>query len=350
MVLPVLAAACGGQAETPGQSTHTPLSIVVGETFVTPFDSTDNIDGAAVYHGPDDTHWLIATAKTGNALVVYNAATGQLIRRVGKLGKGGGDLSRPNGIAVLGDSLVFVVERDNARVQVFRLPELTSLGSFGDPLLKLPYGLAYYRDGNEYVVYITDNYETPEGTTPPDRELGARVKVFRVSVSGNRLRASHVKNFGDTTGAGVLRIVESIVADSARAVLVIAEETETDSHLKVYDLTGRFTGQVFGRGLFPQQSEGIALYACNDGAGYWITTDQGDSVNTYHVFDRVSFAHVGSFSGAATRRTDGVALTQRAFGPFTAGAFYGSHLDAAVGAMSWSDIADGLKLRKDCAS
>lgn len=109
-----------------------------------------------------------------------------------------------------------------------------------------------------------------------------------------------MRSFGDTTGAGVIRVAESIVADHAQKRLVVAEES------------------------------------------------QGDGTNTFHVFDRVSLQHVGAFTGAKTRRTDGVALTQRAFGPFQAGAFFGSHLDGGVGAISWFDIASALKLRADC--
>jgi 3-phytase len=130
--------------------------------------------------------------------------------------------------------------------------------------------------------------------------------------------------------------------------LLIAEELETASHIKVYTLDGRFTGQVIDAGLFPNQAEGIILYACGDTAGYWITTDQGMEANTFHVFDRQTLAHVGSFRGAATLNTDGIALTQRGFGAFPSGAFYAVHNDGNVAAFSWAAIADALKLRKDC--
>ena len=325
--------------------------VVVRETYLTPFDSADNVDGPAVYHGRDGAHWLLATAKTTDAVIVYDAATGARIRRVGATGAGAGQMRRPNGIIVLDDSIALVVERDNARVQGFRLPAFEPLGTFGEKLLRLPYGITSYAEApGVYVVYVTDNYETADEQVPPDRELGARVKRFRVRMNAGKLRAEHLRSFGDTAGAGVIRVAESIVADRAQRRLVIAEETETDSFLKVYDLDGRFTGKTFGRGRFPQQAEGVALYTCGDTAGYWVTTDQGDTVNTFHVFDRVTLDHVGAFTGAATRRTDGVALTQRTFGPFTSGAFFGSHLDGGVGALAWSDIAEALKIRADCRS
>jgi 3-phytase len=350
-----VAFACGRQPDAgAGQASQAAAAAppaMIRETYVTPMDSSHNVDGPAVLHLADGRSWLIATAKSTDVLLVFDAATGTPVRRVGSTGRGAGQMRRPNGLLVLGDSLLLVVERDNARVQGFRLPDFTPVGTFGDRLLRLPYGLTAYGDSGSYVVYVTDNYETADEQVPPAGELGARVKQFRVTMRGGALRATHVRSFGDTSGAGVIRVAESIAVDTAHRRLLIAEELETggDSHIKVYDLDGRFSGKTFGHGLFPQQAEGIALYRCSDGAGYWLATDQGDSVNTFHVFDRRTLDHIGAFTGAVTRRTDGVALTQRRFGPFQSGAFFGSHVDGAVGALSWDAIAAALKLRTDCS-
>lgn len=318
----------------------------ITEAFITAFDTADNVDSPAVYHH-GDTHWVFASAKTTDVVIVYDAATGAVVRRLGGSGTAPGQLKRPNGVAVV-DSLLFVVERDNRRVQAFRLPGLEPAGIFGTDL-RNPYGIAWVRNGpHAWRLWVTDNYETPEETVPPIGELGERVREYAVRLTSSGVEASLARAFGDTTAAGALLIVESIVADSAAQRLLIAEETETDSYIKVYDLDGRFTGQVFGRGLFPQQAEGVVLYDCGGTTGYWVATDQGEQVNTYHVFDRTTFEHRGSFTGQRTRLTDGIALTQVAFGPFPAGALYASHLDGAIAAMSWSDIATALSLRSDC--
>jgi 3-phytase len=320
---------------------------VIEETFVTPLDTLDNVDSPALYHH-GETDWLLATAKTSNVVIVYDAGTGAVVRRIGQGGAEAGRLHRPNGIAVI-DSIAFVVERDNGRVQAFALPGFRPLGTFGESTLRKPYGVTGYRDGSaRWTVYVTDNYETPDEQVPPDRELAQRVKQYDVHLDRGRLRARLVRMFGDTTPPGALHIVESILADRPLGWLLIAEETVTDSHVKLYDLEGRFMGRVFGRGFFPQQAEGLALYACADGAGYLIATDQGDTTNTFQVFDRRTLDHVGTFTGLRARRTDGVALTQRPFGPFPAGAFYASHIDGAVAAFSWERIAARLGLRSDC--
>lgn len=319
------------------------------EVWQTERDTLDNIDSPAIWHGPDGQHWLLSTAKSTDVLVVNDAATGKELRRVGGPGKEIGKLERPNGIAVI-DDLALVVERDNHRVQVFRMPAFESLGVFGDSLLRKPYGIAVYPAAEQgaYVAYVTDNYELVEDSVPPDSLLGERVRQFRVAVGPERVRAELMATFGDTSGPGVLKVVESIAADVPNNRLLIAEELETASHIKVYTLDGRFTGKVIDSGLFPNQAEGIILYECGDTAGYWITTDQGMEANTFHVFDRQTLAHVGSFRGTQTLNTDGIALTQRGFGDFPNGAFYAVHNDGNVAAFSWQAIADSLKLRKDC--
>jgi 3-phytase len=188
----------------------------------------------------------------------------------------------------------------------------------------------------------------PDESVPPDSLLGERVRQYRVTVAGSGVRAEPVRAFGDTSGPGVLKVVESIAVDPPNQRLLIAEELETGSHIKVYTPEGKFTGQIIGKGLFPHQAEGIILYACGDTAGYWVATDQAMTVNTFHVFDRRTLRHLGSFRGDSTLNTDGIALTQRGFGGFPSGAFYAVHNDGNVAAFSWAAIADALRLRKDC--
>ncbi len=340
----------GPPAETgsnPGEGV--PPTARLEEVWQTERDTLDNIDSPAVWHGPDGQHWLLSTAKSTDVLVVNDAATGKELRRVGGSGTGLGKMERPNGVAVI-DDLALVVERDNHRVQVFRMPSFTPLGTFGTSVLKKPYGIAVYpaAENGGYVAYVTDNYELMEDVVPPDSMLGERVRQFRVTVASDTVSAELIGTFGDTSGPGVLKVVESIAADVPNNRLLIAEELETGSHIKVYSLDGEFTGQTIDSGLFPHQAEGIILYACGDTAGYWIATDQDMEVNTFHLFDRQTLEHVGSFQGAATLNTDGIALTQRGFADFPSGAFYAVHNDGNVAAFSWATIADSLNLRKDC--
>jgi len=232
---------------------------------------------------------------------------------------------------------------------VFTLPDFRPVGIYGTAELREPYGIAIVPVASDtYGTFITDNYEFVEDVIPADSLLGERVRHFRVTLAGGTLAAILVNTFGDTSGPGVLRVVESIAADPANDLLLIAEEQEGASMIKAYSLEGRFTGRIIPQEYFPSQAEGIVLYACGDTAGYWIATDQSTDVNTFHVFDRSSLAHVGSFRGRTVLNTDGVALTQRAFDGFDNGAFFAVHNDGSVAAFRWQAIASPLGLRTDC--
>jgi 3-phytase len=352
-VLGVTVAACAGDgagapaSEERGMAGQTEIA-VIDEVFETPADTLDNVDSPAVWHGPDGQVWLLATAKEGNVIRVSDAGTGEPLTRVGGTGDGPGELRRPNGIAVV-DDLLIIVERDNRRVQVFSLPDFEPLGVYGEEELELPYGIAVHPEGpGQYVTYITDAYELENEETPPDSLLDRRVHQFRLRVQDGAVAAEHVRAFGETSGEGVLHSVESLALDVVHGRLLVAEEEEGDSKIMVYTLDGRFTGDVIPASFFPNQAEGIVLYGCGEDDGYWVATDQGDDVNTFHVFDRVTFAHLGSFRGRTVRNTDGIALTQRSYPEFPGGAFFAVHDDRSTVAFRWADIAGALGLRTDC--
>jgi 3-phytase len=304
------------------------------------------LDSPAIWTGAAGESWVIATGKWSNRLHVYDAVTGAAIRAVGRGGRAPGEFRRPNGIAVAGDVLL-VVERDNARVQVLRLPEFEYVTSFGEQILRRPYGIAVLaRDSTEFDIFVTDDYRRFLGRTPRDGELGERVKRFRVAASGGGVAATYLGAFGDTAGKGRLYRVESLALDSHAGTVLVADEQARD--VKVYRLDGSFTGRTLWNGVLRYEPEGIALYACGAEHGYWIVADQHGTSNRFLVFDRRSFGLVGAFTGATVRNTDGITLVQRPIASMTAGALYAVHADRAVGAFSWSDVAATLALRDDC--
>ncbi|MHC1733863.1 MAG: hypothetical protein AB9888_17770 [Bacteroidales bacterium] len=320
----------------------------IKESFTTLRDESDNVDSPALWHGKDGQNWVLATAKEGNAIIVYDAASGEKIARFGCTGNGLGDFSRPNGIAVI-DNYAVVIERDNHRVQVFILPEFKPLGVFGETVLRLPYGITIDRSEGKYHLYVTDNYETPEEETPPADSLGQRVHHFVFTVENNQVVAEHIKAFGDTSGEGVLYKVESILVDRIYNRLLIADEHEEHRNIKIYDTDERFTGQIIPHNYFFYEPEGIVLWECEaDSSGYYLMVDQGKMNNTFQVFDRKTLEYIGGFGGEFTRNTDGAAITQKAFGDFRYGAFYPVHNDGNLTAISWEDIANTLGLRNDC--
>ncbi|KAF1721096.1 phytase [Pseudoxanthomonas wuyuanensis] len=327
---------------------------VVQEAFLTAMTPEDNIDSPASWTAPDGKTWLIATAKATDKLVVYDGQTGQTLRSFGTTGKGDGQFERPNGIAVA-DALVFVVERDNHRVQVLRLPDFGHVLTFGAEQLRKPYGLWVNRTGDGYEVYVTDAYMAGEDAQgedilPPLNQLDKRVWRYAVARDGEGFSATVAGSFGDTTPDGALRVVESIWGDPANDRLLIAEEDETYANeLKVYDLAGRYAGRTIGRDVFRAQSEGIMLKTCAGGAGWWLTTEQGKGRTVFHLFDRKTLEHAGAVAGARVANTDGIWLDQSASASFPEGVLYAVHDDQGVVALDWRDIAQALAL-PSCAA
>lgn len=319
----------------------------VDEAFLTPLTPEDNVDSPASWTAPDGQTWLIATAKSTHRLLVYRGDTGKLLRTVGEQGAAPGQFDRPNGVFVI-DNLVLAVERDNRRVQVLRLPEFTPLGSFGEAELQQPYGLWLRRSENGYEVLVSDAFMDPsdEDTVPPLDQLSRRFQRYRFEVQGEVLQARLLGSFGATDAAGAIRIPESLWGDEAHDRLLIAEEDQADgTRIKPYRLSDLgYAGRDLGAGLFRAQAEGIALYACADGSGWWIATDQFKDRSLFHVFERASLAHLGSFAGRTVANTDGVWLDQGASARFPQGVFYAVHDDQGVGAFDWRDIAAALQL------
>ncbi|KAA3662523.1 MAG: hypothetical protein DWQ10_02220 [Calditrichaeota bacterium] len=344
LVSTVLLFACQKNEQTPVAEQTTVAKIK--ERFQTPRNEADNIDSPSFWAGQNQKPWLLATAKVTDVIVVNDATNGEEIKRIGGSGQESGQFSRPNGIFVT-DDLVLVVERDNRRVQVMRLPEFKTLGFLqGESQLMKPYGIFVMKTGaNAYRAYITDNYETADEQIPPDAELGERVYIYEFTVQNDSLQWELKKKFGATSGDGVLRVVESVYGDPVHDRLFVAEEDETQTSVKIYNMAGEFTGPVLGRGLFQSQVEGITLYKTGEKTGYWIVTDQGKGENTFHLFDRLTLQHLGAFSGENTLNTDGVWLTQMAFGNFPEGAFFAVHDDGNVSAFDWKIITNVLNLK-----
>lgn len=344
----LLLGACGGQKKghrsSPDDRSAYP---VINESYMTDYNRADDVDSPTIWHGPNGEHWLIAVCKATDRLLVHDAATGKFIRAIGVNGSGPGQFSRPSSVAVV-DAYAIVVERDNHRLQVFRLPEWTVLGSFGDSSLIKPYSIAVSRDSIGYRLYVTDNYEMPDESIPPDEQLGRRVKVFSLLIDGKNITGTFLQAFGATEGDGVLHNVESICVDTVRGRILIADEQQRSNDVKIYDMEGKFSGSMLGTGVFQYQPEGIVIYSCPDGSGYYICVDQDVDDNTFQIFDRATLEHLGTFSGTATANTDGIALTKDAFGNFPEGMFVAVNNDGSLGAFDWKLIADTLKLEHRC--
>ena len=330
-------------------SQHQVPHVVVKEAFITAATPEENIDSPASWL-QDGKLMLVATAKASDQLVVYDGDSGQRLRTVAGPGAGLGQLSRPNGIATIDDRFAFVVERDNHRVQMFSLPDFTPLLAFGQEQLQQPYGLWVRPLDGGYDVLVSDAYMAGEDArgddiVPPLEQLDHRFQRYQVRQADGQWAATATGAFGDTSAAGAIRVPESLFGDADNNRLLVAEEdVPTGTRLREYDLQGKYLGRDVGAGNYVAQAEGIALMRCGDGSGWWIASDQFADRTVFHLFDRRSLAHVGSFAGEATGLTDGVWLDERGDARFPQGAFFASHLDQGVAAFDWRDIVTALEL------
>lgn len=326
-------------------------AVAVTEAYLTVPRPADEIDSVATWTAPGGETWLLATAKETHQVAVYDADTGAYRLSFGGPGKGPGQFNRPNGIATFGD-LLFVVERDNHRVQVLRLPDFSPVAMIGADVLRSPYGLWLHEIApGRLEMLVTDSFMADYRIQklPPMDELDERVKRFELTLAGDGVEAAFAGQFGDTTEEGALRMVESIAGDPAHDRLLIAEEdTRVGTTLRVYDMAGRYTGRNLPRERFKAQAEGVALWACADGSGYWITTDQNSDLTVFHVFDRRELGYLGSFTGDKVALTDGIWLHAAGTRAFPYGALFAAHDDQGVGAFDWRAIANALDLRHDC--
>lgn len=320
----------------------------IQETWISESTPDDNIDSVASWRTGEGKLLVVATAKAGNSLRVYDGDSGVFLRAINADAGGDTALKRPNGVFVAGN-MAFVVERDNRRVQVFDLQRNESVGAFGSDHLRFPYGLwVWPRTDGSYRVFVTDNYETRNEQVPPDAELGERVKQFDVRVAGSDVTASLVSSFGATAGDGILRRVESIWGDPAHGRLLVADEDASRKDIKIYDFDGRYLGPLMGKGVITNEPEGIALVDCGSDAGYWIVSDQHTPYQIVRIFDRETLHLLGSFAPAVTHTIDGIWFEPDALPTFPRGALFTQHDDAAVSAFDWQVIAKALNLRADC--
>lgn len=104
--------------------------------------------------------------------------------------------------------------------------------------------------------------------------------------------------------------------------------------------------------IFDSDAEGILEYTCpatgttDDGTGLIVVSDQIDNPRTgndYEVFDRRTWAHLGTFklrlpSGEFVHNTDGIGTTQQASAAHPDGVFTAVQDDRSVAGVGWDKI------------
>ena len=236
-------------------------------------------------------HVIVVTGKETNRLYVHNAMNGELKQVVERPN------SYPNGVNVINDELVLITERDTHQVSVYNT-SMEFLGTFGTDILRQPYGITSYKKSNGvYRVFITDSYEY-------DTPKSDRIIAFDLSLKDETFSILSSEVFGQE----ILYQVESIMVDAENNTLLVADENKDHYKIAVLDLNSEqninSSMQSF---VFSTDPEGIALVKTSATSGYWISTEQSETDNKFHLFDRETFNHFKTIYLENVSNTDGIA-------------------------------------------
>ncbi len=300
-----------------------------------------NIDSVALWRGEGNRNWLFVTGKTSNLVYVCDAITGERVHTIGSEEVDDASLSRPNGVLAV-DDVLYVVERDNTRVQVFSLPTLHSIGTFGEGDLKYPYGITVRDRESHHEVFITDNYDAldAEGNPVP---LDGRIKQFEIKFAGDHLTATLKKSFGPREGSDTLVEVETLLADPTSERLLVCDEVNL--WVEVYNSDGVSTGERIGEGTIEFEPEGMIFVEKTTlhPDGVLVVTDQGREQTILRIYSPDGKKYLGAFSGEPNlANTDGICFFPGSFGPFEKGALFCVHDDLRVQGYSWGDVEKGF--------
>ncbi len=317
----------------------------MSEAWISEADTAWNVDTPALW-SDGERGIVLVTGKQSHDLRLFDGASGASLGALGSEGDTAGSFRRPNGVVVVGD-FALVVERDNRRVQVLHMPEGRSLGSFGADVLEYPYGVAAIGGPERLELWVTDDYEYEEDVVPDD--LTHRLHRFTLELTTDDApRVLEHAAFGAASGDGALRVVESIQADAAAGVLLVADESRR-SYLE-YGVDGTYRGRTLGTGRIEGDPEGIVLVECPGGGGAWILTDQQDDVSLFRLFDRAGGEYLGTFRGEVTANTDGTTFAHGPVPGFPEGVLYAVHDDQALSAFDFAVVREAMGLPAGCGT
>ena len=276
---------------------------------------------------------MIAAAAGTDRLLVLDAGTGEALTEHGATGEIAGRFRDPSGVAVVGD-LVMVAEEEGGRIQVLRLPGLSTAGFLGAGGLRAPTLLTAAPDGDGYEAWVADRGEA---------DGRGEIVRLRFMLDGDALRGEVGAPVAATRGGGeTLAPLAALGADPARERLLVAEQGPGGSGLWVLDGDGRFAGRA-AEGL-GGGAPALALLPCGDDRGWWIVAEPGDGQTRFLLLDRVTLEPVGSFVGRSTAGASAVAATSAGTPELPTGAVYVVDGEGTVTAFDWRDVAAALEL------
>lgn len=241
-------------------------------------------DDPAIWVNPADPakSLVIGTDKdTDGALYVFDL-DGRIVQRVG-------GLKRPNNVDIvtgfaLGGQVVdlaVTTEREEQRLRVFRLPEMTcvdrgDLTAFAGDRERAPMGVALYRRPRDGAVFAIVG-----GKSGPAEGYLAQ---YRLEDDGaGHVKMTPVREFGRYSGR---KEIEAIAVDAELGYVYCSDERFGVRKYRADPDAPEANEELaqFGTSGFASDHEGIAIYKRPDGTGYLLVSDQ--QANRFQVFPR----------------------------------------------------------------
>jgi hypothetical protein len=295
-----------------------------------------NVDTIAFWEAPDPTQSLMfVTSKNLPLVEVWNYPYASGTHESTPLRHSclqATPTSATNGVVVNQEAdLLYVASNHSPNVCVFSLPSLAFVQAITS-------GVTFGIEPNLALL-------TPKGS-PRRLYVSSDTTVYvHDAISGQKLA-----QFAPTRG------LETMWGDDHDQVLYVPDENGRTG-IYAYKPDGtvytRNGASVFGNStIFNADAEGILEYTCpgtgttDDGTGLIVVSDQIDSSTTgndYEVFDRRTWAHLGTFklrlpTGAIVYNTDGIGTTQQASAAYPGGVFTAVQDDSSVAGVGWTKV------------
>ncbi|HRI44524.1 MAG TPA: phytase [Fimbriimonadaceae bacterium] len=222
--------------------------------------------------------------------------------------------------------ILVATERGKNRLRIFsidsgsgKLEDVTGETSCVDQ----PMGIGLYRRASDGRIYTVVSRKGG-----PKQGYLVQYELTWNPTSG-KVDAKHVRFFGLFSGKDE---IESIAVDDELGYVYASDEgVGTRKYLADPDApdAGKELA-LFNQTGFKGDHEGIGIYAGPNGEGFIVCTDQTADNSTYFLYPRkgvpgMPHVHIAAFAfQAGLDETDGIEVTQRAFGPsFPSGIFVG---------------------------
>ena len=233
------------------------------------------------YNSISKEYWLFVLSEDSNKIFILNALTGKYIKSLGSPGDKVGQFDLPKDILIY-ENYIFVLEKNNHRIQIFTLPDLKFISFIGEVELTNPTCLESVKlrkdKKNFCCLLVGDNLDNK-----PSRNKCYFKFIFElneVNIYDLEIKRNEPKNNSK------LGYIESIKYDGLNDNLYIIDKLSKD--IKIFNFNDEFKFTIF-KNFFkgdPSQIQQIN--------GYTIVGDFSRLENFFHIFDN-NFKYINSF-------------------------------------------------------